>query len=146
MLTKWDFPYIRFHNKHKYLSVVTVGVFCANETVFLTTGTALVLVCKTSIRDRTAYPTWSGPPNFTRYNAISGQFNPNLGEKLNRINWTSNNIDLQLDSVTINDAGLYKCQEIVKEERDFYEIEVNVRGKFTYISKLYSPSSPSSVP
>ena len=85
------------------------------------------------------YPTWWGPPNYTRYNIISGQFNPNLGEKLNRMNWTSNNIDLQLNSVTINDAGLYKC-EIFKEKTYFYEIEVNVRGKFKYISRLNSPS------
>ena len=116
-----------------------MGVFCANETVFLTTGTSLVLMCKTSIREKTAYPTWWGPPNTARYNTVSGQFNPNLGEKLKRINWTNNNIDLQLDSVTINDAGLYRC-EIIKERKYLYEIEVNVRGKLNYLSKLNSPS------
>jgi len=113
-----------------------VGVFCVNETVFLTTGTALDLKCKTSIRDSIVYPTWSGPPDFMRYNAISGQLNPNLGEKLNRIKWTSNNIDLQLDSVTINDAGLYKCQVIFNDRTYDYAIEVNVRGKFKYFSKF----------
>jgi len=117
-----------------------VGVFCVNETVYPSVGTALVLVCNISIRDSITYPTWSGPPNFLRYNAISGQFNPNLGEKLSRINWKSNNIDLQLDSVTINDTGLYKCQVYFKERTYFYEIEVNVRGKFKYIPKLNSPS------
>jgi len=123
-----------------------VGVFCANETVFLTIGTALDLKCKTSIRDSIVYPTWWGPPNTIRYNFISGQFNPSLGEKRNRINWKSNNIDLQLDSVTINDTGLYKCQVISKEKTYVYQLEVNVRGKFKYISKFNSPSAPTSVP
>ena len=90
------------------------------------------------------YPTWWGPPNCTRYNIASGQFNPNLGEKLNRMNWKSNNIDLQLDSVTINDEGLYKC-DIFNERTYFNEIEVNVRGKFKYISKLNSTIRPLSL-
>jgi len=119
---------------------VTVGVFCANETVLLMTGTAHVLTCKTSIRDSSINPTWWGPPNNTKYNTNSRSFNPNLGEKLKRIAWTNNNIDLKLESVTINDAGLYKCEVIVPQKTHLYEIEVNVRGKFKYLSKLNSPS------
>jgi len=115
-----------------------VGVFGANETVFLTTGTTHVLMCKTSNRDSFIYPTWWGPPNYTVYNVNSRPFNPKLGEKLNRINWTSNNIDLQLDSVTINDAGLYTCERVFKGKPHIYEIEVNVRGKFKHLSKLNS--------
>jgi len=107
-----------------------VGVFCANETVFLTTGTALVLVCNISIRDSIIYPNWWGPPNITAYNANSRPFNPILGEKLNRLNWTNNNIDLKLDSVTINDAGLYKCEDIFQGITYFYDIDLNVRGTF----------------
>jgi len=125
--------------KGKYLSAVTVGVFCANETVLRTTGTALVLVCNVSIRDRIIYPTWFGPPNKTKYNLNSRPFNPDLGEKLTRINWTNNNIDLKLDSVTINDAGLYTCEAVFQEKAYFYDIDVSVRGKFKYISKFDSP-------
>ena len=110
-----------------------MGVFCANETVILTTGTALVLVCNTSIRDRIVYPTWWGPPNTTQYNMNSGLFNPNLGEKLKRMHWTNNNIDLKLDYVRNDDAGLYTCEAIIQNKTYFYEIEVNVRGKFNYI-------------
>jgi len=64
------------------------------------------------------------------YNTNSGTFNPNLGEKLSRINWTENNIDLQLDSVTVNDAGLYKCETMFQTKTYSYEIDVSVRGKF----------------
>ena len=119
-----------------------MGVFCVNETVFLTTGTELVLVCNTSIRDSInyMYPTWWGPPNNTKYNTNSGLFNLELGEKLKRISWANNNIDLKLDSVTINDAGLYMCDVIFKDKWYIYEIEVNVRGKFKYFSKLNSTS------
>ena len=113
-----------------------MGVFGANETVFLTTGTSLVLVCNISIRDRIIYPSWWGPPNNTPYNANSRSFNPSLGEKLNRMNWTNNDIDLKLDSVTINDAGLYKCGDIFNNGTYLYDINVNVIGKFKYISKL----------
>jgi len=113
-----------------------MGVFCANETVLLMIGTAHVLTCNTSIRDSSINPTWWGPPNNTKYNTNSILFNPNLGEKLKRIAWTNNNIDLKLESVTINDAGLYKCEVIVPQKTHLYEIEVNVRGKFKYISKL----------
>ena len=108
-----------------------MGVFCANETVSLTTGTVLVLVCNTSIRDSIIYPTWWGPPYTTKYNTHSRLFNPKLGEKLNRLNWTNNNIDLKLDSVTIMDAGLYRCEVIFQKRTYFYEIEV--RGKYIYI-------------
>ena len=114
-------------------------VFCANETVLRTTGTALVLVCNVSIRDSITYPTWWGPPNEAKYNLNSTTFNPNLGEKLNRINWTKNNIDLKLDSVTINDAGLYKCEAVFQAKTYYYDIDVSVRGKFKYISKFDSP-------
>ena len=117
-----------------------MGVFGANETVFLTTGTEHVLMCKTSIQDSSINPTWWGPPKNTKYNTKSKSFNPNLGEKLNRISWTKNYIDLQLEPVTINDKGLYKCEVVFKEIRHIYEIEVNVRGKFNYLSKLNSPS------
>jgi len=123
-----------------------VGVFGANETVFLTSGTALVLVCNTSFRDSIIYPNWWGPPNALAYNANSGLFNPNLGEKLNRLNWTNNNIDLKLDPVTINDAGLYTCEVMFQKRPYFYDIEVNVIGKFKYISTLNLHQTSSSVP
>ena len=138
-LAKFDFPHIRFHEKQSYLSAVTVGVFCANETVFSTTGTALVLMCNISIRDSITYPIWWGPPDNTRYNTNS-TFNPNLGEKLNRLNWTNNSIDLQLNSVMIKDKGLYRCEVIFQERTYLYKIEVNVRGKFKYLLKFNSPS------
>ena len=109
-----------------------MGVFCANETVFLTPGTTLVLVCNTSIRDGIVNPTWWGPPKTTKYNTQSRLFNPQLGEKLNRLNYTNNNIDLKLDHVTILDAGLYRCEVISQNRTYFYEIEV--RGKYKYIS------------
>ena len=117
-----------------------MSVFCANEMVFLTTGTELVLVCNISMRNSITYPPWWGPPDFTKYNTISGQFNPNLGEKLNRMKWANNNIDLKLDSVTINDAGLYTCNVLFQQRVYSYDIEVNVRGTFKYVSKLYSTS------
>ena len=117
-----------------------MGVFCANETVFAATGTALVLMCNISIRDGITNPTWWGPPNITKYTSQNGTFNRLLGEKLNRLNWSNNNIDLQLDSVTINDAGLYKCEDIFQKIAYSHDIEVNVRGKFKYLSKLNSPS------
>jgi len=123
-----------------------VGVFGANETVFLTSGTALVLVCNTSFRDSIIFPTWSGPPHALVYNDKSGLFNPNLGEKLNRLNWTNNNIDLQLDPVTINDAGLYTCDDMFQKRPFFYDIEVNVIGKFKYVSTLNLHQTTSSVP
>jgi len=114
-----------------------VGVFCANETVYPSVGTGLLLVCNISIPDSNIiYPTWWGPPNLTKYNAIFGQFNPNLGEKINRINWTENKIDLKLVSVTFKDAGLYKCEALFQEKTYSYEIGVTVKGKFKYISKL----------
>ena len=117
-----------------------MGFFCANETVNPSVGTALVLVCNVSIGDSTIYPIWLGPPNSTKYNTNSGQFNPNLGEKLRRINWTKNNIDLQLDSVTFNDAGLYKCEALFQQNTYSYEICVTVKGKFKYLSELNSSS------
>jgi len=124
---------------------VTVGVLCANETVLLMPGTAHVLTCKTSIRDSSINPTWWGPPNNTKYNTNSRSFNPNLGEKLKRIAWTNNTIELKLESVTINDTGLYKCEVIVPQKTHLYEIEVNVKGKFKYLSKLIRRQSNSSV-
>jgi len=66
------------------------------------------------------------------YNINSGTFNPNLGEKINRINWTENKIDLKLDSVTFNDAGLYKCEAFFQEKTYFYKIDVTVKGKFIF--------------
>ena len=116
-----------------------MGFVCANETVYRSTGTALDLVCNISIRDNITYPTWWGPPNTAKYNTKSGEFNPTLGEKLNRINWTENKIDLKMDSVTFNDTGLYKCEEVFQETRYSYEIDVTVKGKFKYLSKLNSP-------
>jgi len=94
-------------------------------------------MCRISIRDSIVYPTWWGPPNTMRYTYTS-KFSPLFGEKLNRIYWRSNNIDLQLDSVTINDAGLYTCQVTFNERLYIYVIEVNVRGKFKHLSKLNS--------
>jgi len=54
------------------------------------------------------------------------------------MNWT-NNIDLKLDSVTINDTGLYTCEAVYQEKTYYYDIDVSVRGKFKYIAKFDLP-------
>ncbi|XP_053409347.1 sialoadhesin-like [Mercenaria mercenaria] len=57
------------------------------------------------------YPSWTGPEGLYNYanTANISNFNPALGEKLNRLSWGQNKMDLVISNVVRNDRGQYSC-------------------------------------
>lgn len=79
----------------------------SNKTITAYVGTMASLVCDIEFYN---YPGWLGPPNDLTYNYQSHPlFNQNMGEKIDRLFWDSNNRDLIIRNITLTDAGNYQC-------------------------------------
>ena len=91
-------------------------------------GTEATIVCGFSA----LYPAWKGPP-LNEYNLNleynfggSATFNFYLGwEKLSRMSWATNNRDLRLSPVVLDDIGVYECGNNVQR----WSVKVELRGR-----------------
>ena len=123
-----------------FVAAVCVSTEQWNATLSVDLGTELTIVCGLSAN----FPSWRGPPLFdykyiSYYNYEgSAVFNSDLGqEKLSRMSWATNNRDLRLSPVTLDEMGVYVCSYNVH----YWSVKVELRGRFwlTMYSNEHNP-------